>query len=119
MGPWIRSGDPMVVEPLGSVAAGEILVFERGGQLIAHRVLRVVSEGRWLTRGDSVEGVNDLVQEACAVGRVRGLHLRWFHIEHPPPWLRRAVGRAIAKASPSINRLRRVLRTAVPPRPAA
>ena len=105
MGPWIRSGDTVVVERAVDVRAGEVLVFERDGRLIAHRVIARTEDG-WITRGDAVERSDLPVGEELIVGRVRGLHLRCVTIDEPSPWLRRAAGRLLGTLAGSLNHVR-------------
>lgn len=101
MGPWIRSGDVVELEPAlpGGVRRGEVLVFERNGKLIAHRAVRRTTSG-WITRGDALDAPDALVSDAAVVGRVIGLHLRWLTIARPNRRLRSLAGRVLLHTSP-------------------
>lgn len=109
MGPWLRSGELVEVVPVvaGDVLAGDVIVFERAGRLIAHRAVRRTPAG-WLTRGDALDRHDDLVGDASIVGRVRGVHVRGVRLRAS----RRVgamLGRALAAATPFLLYARRRL----------
>lgn len=111
MGPWIVSGDSIVIEAVRpeQVCVGEILVYEARGSLIAHRAERR-EHGTWITRGDSADRSDLPIEDDQIVGRVRGLHMRWVQLDDPPPKLRCLLGRVILRVSPHLNRARRWIR---------
>jgi len=68
MAPIILPGDRLEVEPLARAPEpGVVVVYEAGGKLLAHRVIRVEGERFW-ARGDA-SGVTD---GPCALSVIRG-----------------------------------------------
>jgi hypothetical protein len=83
MAPFIRDGEPVLLEPLrGSPCPGEV-VLRRGpdGDLMLHRVARVSADGL-VTRGDATAwddppvGPDDVLGRVVEVSGRRRLHLR-------------------------------------------
>ncbi len=76
MSPFIRPGDVVVLDPLGSrsVRIGDVLGFLRDpGRLAIHRVV-AGADGHWRLRGDGA-GVEDApVEPGAIVGRLRTVH---------------------------------------------
>ena len=72
MFPSVRPGDTLMIErvELDSVDCGDIVLFERGGQLYVHRVVRK-SGAKILTRGDAMPQADPEVEEQELLGRVR------------------------------------------------
>ena len=75
--PLLRDGDQVLVaHDRSEIRVGEIVVFQRAADLVAHRVLRVYfSEGSrtLLTKGDNALSFDSLHNEQELVGRVIGL----------------------------------------------
>jgi signal peptidase len=76
MAPTINMGDMVVVGPLDNplgkgVEAGSVVTYERGGELITHRVLSVDGQAL-LTKGDAVE---DPDPWTVTMSDVRGVYL--------------------------------------------
>ena len=76
MTPTIKMGDMVVVGPLDNpfgkkVEAGNVVTYERGGELLTHRVLSVDGEAL-LTKGDAVE---DPDPWPVTMSDVRGVYL--------------------------------------------
>jgi Peptidase S24-like len=74
--PSVWPGDLLFIERrgMGEIAAGEIVLFARGGKLVAHRVLRkmvVGDETHAITRGDSLLSADNPVSPAELLGSVR------------------------------------------------
>lgn len=84
MGEAIRSGDVVEVEPIkiAQLTRGEIVLFERQGRLVAHRLLAVLDEPgrgpRLIVRGDNLPVCDRPVPAYAVLGRVtrvrRGLY---------------------------------------------
>lgn len=73
MWPFIRPGDLVVLDPLGTnaVRVGDVLGFLRGpGRLAIHRVV-AARGGAWMLRGDGARADDGWVEPAAIVGRVR------------------------------------------------
>ena len=107
MGPWFLPGDFIIVQevkPL-TVRRGDVVVFHRGGLLIAHRVIKTLAadstgELRWKTKGDSSERSDPPVFERELIGRVTFVerHGRSFSLQSSS-WV--AAGWVLALLSPS------------------
>jgi signal peptidase I len=75
MSPVLRTGDPIYVEPVKAedLAAGDILVYKTQGNMVAHRLIRILrSNGKFmfLTKGDTFSSVDSLLKESDLIGRV-------------------------------------------------
>jgi signal peptidase I len=72
--PLIQEGDRVLVaHSCASVRRGDVIVFRRGGRLVAHRVLRIYrrqSEPVFITKGDNVRRLDPPVNGSEVVGRV-------------------------------------------------
>ena len=72
--PLIRDGDlVLVAHGHAAVRQGDVVVFRREGELVAHRVLRVYGSGagkRFLTKGDNALRLDPLLSAEEIVGRV-------------------------------------------------
>ena len=74
MSPLLRTGDTIYVEPVkaGDLSAGDILVYKTRGNMVAHRLVRVLrSSGRcmFLTKGDTFSFIDSPVRESDIIGR--------------------------------------------------
>ena len=72
--PLIQEGDRVLVaHSCASVRRGDVIVFRRGGRLVAHRVLRIYrrrSEPVFITKGDNVRRFDPPVNASEVAGRV-------------------------------------------------
>lgn len=72
--PFIQDGDRVLVaHGCADVRRGDVVVFRRGGRLIAHRVLRIYhrrSERVFITKGDHIRRFDPPVNANEIVGRV-------------------------------------------------
>lgn len=73
--PTLPPGSLLTIKPLiGSPAVGDILVFSRSDQLVAHRLIRVVvgfNHTRWIvTQGDNCVRPDPAQQFDCVIGYV-------------------------------------------------
>lgn len=97
--PLLRDGDQVLVSHhLGNLQRGDIVVFHRAGELLAHRVLRVlVDDGRkaLITKGDHVFEPDPTIAQEELIGRVLAIRRgdRKMNID-TPAW--RASGRLIS-----------------------
>ena len=123
MAPAIRPGDLLSVESVAvdQVCPGEIVVFSRGGRLIAHRVVtqtEKAGESYLVTRGDR-RWRNDVpVSSAEVVGRVTGIERGGTPVQAParPGILQQAICRPAAlfrSRDLSISSARRAVRRGV------
>ena len=70
MVPTIADGDILIVDPLTSLPSiGDIVLFSRGGEFKAHRIISKRSQG-FITRGDAGDEPDGMVQEEDLIGRV-------------------------------------------------
>ena len=75
MSPWIRDGDLVTVEPLGSNApelkTGDVAAFRHpgSGRLRLHRV-QARTNGGWLMQGDRTGDPDGVIGDALILGRV-------------------------------------------------
>lgn len=107
MGPWFIPGDFIIVQEVKAptVRRGDVVVFRRGGLLIAHRVVKVLGAGstgelRWKTKGDSAERCDPVVLEGELIGRVGFVERAGRSISlQSPSWI--ATGWLLALISPS------------------
>ena len=106
MGPWFVAGDFIIVhevKPL-TVTRGDVVVFQCGGILIAHRVIKALGaastgELRWQTKGDSAERSDPLVFERKLIGRVAFVERAGASLSlQSPYWV--AAGWVLALLSP-------------------
>ncbi|MFZ0412211.1 MAG: signal peptidase I [Candidatus Acidiferrales bacterium] len=101
MFPWIRSGDLVFVSRIDfdRVRRGQVILFERAGRLIAHRVLRTASGAAILTKGDSLDRADAPVRREEFLGRVTRLHRRRKHVDMES-LAQELLGRCVARFSP-------------------
>ena len=59
MEPVLNVNDIILVQRASDYEVGEIIVFEQDGQLISHRLVRIV-DGQYYTMGDNNDNVEDL-----------------------------------------------------------
>ena len=73
MHPWLRDGDRAEIEPLSRPAAPGDVVLGRdpGGGLRLHRVVHAGADGRVQTRGDALWRMDQAIDAARVLGRVR------------------------------------------------
>jgi len=80
MGHAIRGGEAVVIRavPERDIRFGDILVFERGDQLVCHRVVGTRARGagrEFVTKGDPVLGLDEPIPYAAILGRV--VRVKW------------------------------------------
>jgi signal peptidase I len=97
--PLIQEGDRVLVaHSCASARQGDVIVFRRGGRLVAHRVLRIYrrqSEPVFITKGDNVRRFDPPVNASEVVGRVLTVEREgWQMALDTAAW--RAVGWLIA-----------------------
>jgi signal peptidase I len=73
--PWIRPDDVLLVHCAGmdGVSPGQVVLFARGGRLIAHRVIgrrRVAGQAFLETKGDATWDADAPISETELLGRV-------------------------------------------------
>ena len=71
MRPLLRAGDVVVVQPIEprALQPGAVLVVQRGGEWITHRLVAVDERG-WHTHGDNTRYADEAASAAEIVGRV-------------------------------------------------
>ncbi len=95
MWPLLRAGDEVMVQPIDprALRPGEVLVVQRGGEWITHRLVTVDERG-WHTHGDNTRYRDEPVSAAEIVGRVIAIERGTQTIDlQQPRW--RAIGRRI------------------------
>lgn len=101
MRPLLRAGDGVVVQPTdpGALRPGDVIVVQRGGEWITHRLVAVDERG-WHTHGDDTCHGDEAASAAQIVGRVIAIERNDQTIDLlQPRW--RAIDRRI-------NRVQRV-----------
>jgi hypothetical protein len=84
--PWIRAGDCLVAAPvpIENLVPGDLVLFERGGELVAHRLIRririeggdaLVTKGDWMTTEDVPIVSGAVIGKVIAIDR-RGRRIR-------------------------------------------
>jgi hypothetical protein len=84
--PWIRAGDCLVASPMTMtrLIPGDLILFEREGQLVAHRLIRqiglqsghaLVTKGDWMTSEDAPISPSSVIGKVIAIDR-RGRRIR-------------------------------------------
>jgi signal peptidase I len=90
MFPWFRSGDAVFVRrcEFESVSVGDVILFERGSELLLHRVIRRVSKEVTLgagallvTKGDAANYEDSPIVAKQLLGRAIRIHRRKHHID--------------------------------------
>lgn len=113
MRPLLQAGDEVIVQSIDphTLRPGEVLVVQRGGEWITHRLIKVDERG-WHTHGDNTRYEDEPASAAEIVGRVIAIERGTQTIDlRQPRW--RAIERRI-------NRVQRVrLRVFAPGRPGA
>jgi GNAT superfamily N-acetyltransferase len=114
MAPWILPGDELVTEPLrGRPRLGDIVVFQTGERLFAHRITRLSGDRFW-ARGDHAGGTDGPLAWSRISGRVVGVRRDGRELPLDTPrarlagWLRseaRQAGRALDARVPGLRRL--------------
>ncbi len=97
MWPVLRPGDVVLVQLIEPAAArvGDVLVVQRGVELITHRLIAVVGD-RWVMRGDNAIFADALIASADCIGQVIAIErgTRQTDLTQPPwPSLNDRVGR--------------------------
>jgi signal peptidase len=77
MAPALRDGDWLKIAP-GTPSVGETVVFARGGELVAHRLI-AVRDGLAITRGDDAAGDDAPIAVSELLGRVVEVKRSWWH----------------------------------------
>jgi hypothetical protein len=91
MFPCLQPGDVLEVrQPTGAILAGEVVVFERNGRLVAHRVTGE-SGGKLITRGDRMRRCDEPVSAAEILGCVAAIERRGRRIAPRATRLSRSV----------------------------
>jgi hypothetical protein len=112
MGHAIRGGESVVVRAVSErdIGFGDVLVFDRAGRLVCHRVVRVKTgpSGReFVTKGDPVLGFDAPVPYAAVLGRV--IRIKWtdgdFRLD---TWRGRWSNRVLAASSLAMGGLYRL-----------
>ena len=120
MFPWIRSGDLVFVRSFAyeQASRGDVVLYERGGRLFVHRVIRGAVAGAGIkrpaalvTKGDALDGEDEPVTRAEFLGRVIRLHRGGRHIDMESMG-RVMMGRLIARFSRASFALYRPARVA-------
>lgn len=100
MFPTIRPEDVLVVEPATStdISAGDIVLYENGRQLVAHRVLTKVTSPAGVTiqtQGDAVAAADAPVSVGSVLGRVSYIQRngRYIDVNRTPGIFKRAASR--------------------------
>jgi phage repressor protein C with HTH and peptisase S24 domain len=93
MEPAIREGDVLTVAPLaGEVRRGDVLLYQAGQRLLAHRVVGRVrgADGLLRVRGDAPGWEEEHVPLADVLGRIEGIERDGRPVSPPGPLARRA-----------------------------
>ena len=90
MFPWFRAGDLVFIRrcDFESVSVGDVILFEQGGELLIHRVIRRIpvvtasgSESFLVTKGDAAIVEDSPVAAKQFLGRAIRVHRRKRHID--------------------------------------
>jgi signal peptidase I len=90
MTPWIRSGDFVFIRGVdfAKVASGDVIVFQRNGLLVVHRVIRRLKStpsektlSLLITKGDASDGMDAPVSVEEYLGRATRIHRGRRHID--------------------------------------
>jgi len=104
MQPSIKVGDLLIVDHRAPVGVGDIIVFHRQAQLIAHRVQEVRirhDQSEYVCQGDANAWKDEPVSEASLVGKVIALRREGRNVR-------------IRKGAGVLNRMRRVRARVLP-----
>jgi hypothetical protein len=122
MWPTVPAGSVVAVEPIApeAIRLGDVVVWQRGGELIAHRVVQRARDGAtvWLvTKGDNCSTADRRLVSSAVLGRVSGVHAddgaeavgsEWdrrleaaFWVSR---WRMRALGGAVGRLLPAVMR---------------
>jgi SOS-response transcriptional repressor LexA len=76
MFPSIWTGDRITISPQKDVTIGDVIVFNRGGQIVAHKLVRVFEKESiryYQTRGDSSFRLDQPITAGEILGKVTGI----------------------------------------------
>lgn len=99
MWPLVRDGDKArIAHGLGKLKRGDVVAYQRNGELVVHRLIRIVhgaGEPRFLIKGDNVSGYDPTVPASRVLGRVVALQRsgKWRRLD---TLLMRAIGWTVA-----------------------
>ena len=99
MRPLVRNGDKArIAHGLGKLKRGDVVAYQRSGELVVHRLIRIVhgaGEPRFLIKGDNVAGRDPTVHASKVLGRVVALQRagKWRRLDTP---LMQAIGWIVA-----------------------
>ena len=82
MWPTIPGGSLVEVTPGAPRAAGELVAFERDGQVVIHRVLQITAEGI-VAQGDSLEQTDGVIAHERVLGTARVIERRGLRVRLP------------------------------------
>ena len=92
MWPLLRAGDAVIMQPLAPATGrdgcrvGDVLVAQRGAELITHRLIAIEGE-QWLLRGDNAVFTDRPVSRSACLGRVMAIAGGSRQIDvTQPPW---------------------------------
>ncbi len=111
MRPLLKSGDEVLVQPIEPAAGhiGDVLVVQRGAELITHRLIDATGES-WVLRGDNAIFADAPVARNDCIGRVIAIErdARRTDLTQPPwPSLNDRLGR-LGRAHWRMTRLLRL-----------
>ena len=107
MTPWIRSGDLVFIKRFDfeRVSTGDVILFERDARFFVHRIIgrrpRMPGgseQGRFVTKGDALDGVDAPVSAAEFLGRATRIHRGHRHIDLQS-FTQVSLGRVLARFS--------------------
>ena len=94
MRPQISRGDALIYRADVDIKEGDVIVFKRGNEIIAHRVEKIVEQRSgtyYRTKGDNVDSADDyLVDPGNVLGRVEVVN---YYVGYPTILLNEAFGR--------------------------
>lgn len=92
MKPLIDQNWTLIINHTKNIRIGDIIVFKKNGEMIAHRVVRILSKNQLLTKGDASLQLDPIVYTSEIIGRVISIHkynkdinyenLKWIKINY-------------------------------------
>lgn len=68
-----RKSTVVLVKPEGRLKKNDVVLFRRGHELVLHRIIRILPDGRYVIKGDNCYG-QDIVLPEAIVGLMEGYY---------------------------------------------
>lgn len=68
-----RKSSVVLIKPDRVLKKNDVVLFRRGHELVLHRIIRILPDGRYVIKGDNCHG-QDVVKPEAIIGRMAGYY---------------------------------------------